>query len=108
MEYKLKKKESLRRKPESEDSFRFLSSFAQDAIIQINERGLIVYWNKSAEELFGLSEREVLNKNLHLLFAPQRYLEAQKKAFAIFCNSGQGNAIGKTLELEGKRKNGYN
>ena len=104
MEYKLKEK--LHGKPESEGIFRFLSSFAQDAIIQINNRGLILYWNKSAEKLFGLSEVEVLNKSFHILFAPERYLKAQKKAFAKFRNSGQGAAIGKTLELEGKRKNG--
>lgn len=67
MEYKLKEKDKLQGKPESEENFRFLSSFAQDAIIQINEHGLIAYWNKSAERLFGLSETDVLNKNLHLL-----------------------------------------
>ena len=104
MEYKLKEK--LHGKPESEENFRFLSSFAQDAIIQINERGLIAYWNKSAERLFGLSEVEVLNKSFHLLFAPERYLKAHQEGFTKFRNSGQGAAIGKTLELEGKRKNG--
>ena len=104
MEYKLKEK--LHGKPESEGNFRFLSSFAQDAIIQINNRGLIVYWNKSSERLFGLSEVEVLNKSFHLLFAPERYLKTQKKAFAKFMSSGQGAAINKTLKLEGKRKNG--
>jgi len=106
VEYELKKKDKLQRKQESEENFKFLSSFAQDAIIQINDRGLIVYWNKSAERLFGLSEKEVLNKNLHDLITPKRYLKAYKEGFAKFRNSGQGAAIDKTLELEGRRKNG--
>ncbi|MBY9008999.1 MAG: PAS domain S-box protein [Candidatus Lokiarchaeota archaeon] len=106
VKYELKHTERLSGKPENEEILRFLSSFAQDAIIQINEQGLIIYWNKSAERLFGLGKNDVLNKDLHQLFAPERYLELFKKAFAKFRNSGQGSAIGKTLELEGKRKNG--
>ena len=106
MENELKKKIKFQEKSEIEENFRFLSSFTHDAIIQINEQGLIVYWNKSAERIFGLSETVVLNKSLHLLFAPERYLELYKKAFASFRNSGQGAAIGKTLELEGKKSNG--
>ena len=106
VDYKLEERENLHGKLENEEIFKFLSSFAQDAIIQINDRGLIIYWNKSAERLFGFSEAEVLNKSLHLLFAPERYLDAHKKAFTNFQNSGQGAAIGKTIELEGKRRNG--
>ena len=96
MEYEVKNKES----------FHFLSSFAQDAIIQIDENGLIAYWNKAAEILFGLSENKVLNKSFHQLFVPEQYLEPHNKAFAEFSGSGQGAAINKTLELAGKRKNG--
>jgi len=81
VEYKLKEKDKLHEKPESEESFRPSSSIAQDAVIQINEHGLIIYWNKSAEKIFGLSETDVLNKNLHQLIAPERYLLAFKEAF---------------------------
>jgi len=91
---------------ESEEKFRMISSNAQDAIIQMNEHGLIVYWNKSAERLFGYSENKVLGKNLHQLIAPERYLEKYNEGFAKFRNSGQGAAIGKILELVGKKKNG--
>ena len=106
MEYKLKEKDKLQGKPENKESFKSSSSIAQEAVIYINEHGLIVYWNKAAENLFGLREEDVLNKNLHLLIAPQRYLEAFKEGFIKFRNSGHGAAIGKTLELEGKKKNG--
>lgn len=106
MEYEIKEKDISLGKPESEENFRFLSSFAHDAIIQINEYGLIIYWNKSAERHFGLSETDVLNKDLHNLIVPERYLGAFKKAFAKFRISGEGAAINKTLELEGRRSNG--
>ncbi len=55
MEFETKVKDRLQENPESDENFSFLSSFAQDAIIQLNEHGLIDYWNKSAERLFGLS-----------------------------------------------------
>ena len=106
VEYKLKEKDKLEGKPESEEIFKSSSSIVQDAVIQINEHGLIIYWNKSAEKFFGLSQIDVLNKNLHQLIAPQQYLEAFKEAFTKFRKFGQGTAIGKTLELKGKKKNG--
>jgi len=106
VEYELKEKDQLQEKPENKEIFGFLSSFSQDAIIQINEHGLIIYWNKSAEGLFGLSEKDVLNKDLHNLLVPERYLEPFEKGFAKFRISGQGAAISKTLELEGLRSNG--
>ena len=106
MEYELKEKDELHENPENEENFESLSSIVQDAIIQVNEHGLIIYWNKSAENFFGLSKMDALDKNLHQLIAPKRYLKAAKEAFTKFKNSGQGVAIGKTLELEGKKKNG--
>jgi PAS domain S-box-containing protein len=90
----------------NEEKLRILTQFAQDAIIQVNSDGLITYWNKSAERLFGYIELEALNKNLHILIAPKHFHAAYLKGFSKFKKTGQGAAIGKTLELEGKRNNG--
>jgi PAS domain S-box-containing protein len=48
----------------------------------------------------------MLGKNLHFTLAPKRYHEAHSRAFPVFKATGQGMAIGKTLELAAVRKDG--
>ena len=91
---------------ESEEQTKSIALAAQDAIIMMNEKGLITFWNLAAEKIFGYSENEAIGKNLHQLLAPMRYHGEHSKALSHFQHTGQGMAIGKTLELAGIRKNG--
>ncbi|MHA1982141.1 MAG: PAS domain-containing sensor histidine kinase [Promethearchaeota archaeon] len=89
-----------------EEELRLLSQYAQDAIIQMDGDSLVTYWNKSAEKLFGYTDKEILGKNLHSIIVPERYHHAHNIGFSKFKKSGQGATINKTLELEGLRKDG--
>ena len=91
---------------ESEEQAKAIALAAQDAIIMMDDKGLITFWNLAAEKIFGYSKNEAIGKNLHQLLAPMRYHGEHSKAFSHFQHTGQGMAIGKTLELEGIRKNG--
>jgi PAS domain S-box-containing protein len=91
---------------ESEEKFRSISASAQDAIIMIDSKGKISYWNRAAEEIFGYTRDEVIGNNAHKLIVPERFFEQHLKAFEKFQWSGKGDALGKTLELFGVRKNG--
>ena len=91
---------------ESEERFRAMSDSAQDAIIMIDSTGKITVWNKSAERIFGFTATEALGRNLHQLIVPDHYHEAHQKGFPKFLASGEGPAIGKTLELTAHRKTG--
>lgn len=79
---------------------------AQDAIMMMDNDGNISSWNKAAEVLFGYSEKEVLGKELHALLSPKRYHDAHRRAFPHFQKTGEGAAVGKTLELAAARKDG--
>jgi len=91
---------------ESEEKFRKISLNAKDAIIQIDDRGVISYWNKAAENIFGFSENEALGKDLHTLIAPEHYHKSFLKGMKLFRKTGKGAVIGKTLEIEAIRKDG--
>ncbi len=91
---------------ESEERFRSISSSAQDALIMMNGSGNISYWNEAAERIFGYRKQEVIDKDLHRLLVPKKYLEAFMKGFKNFKNTGQGSAIGKTIEMSAIRKDG--
>ena len=100
---RMKAEEAIR---ENEEKFTSLASSVNDAILLMDNHGLVSYWNPAAETIFGHTDVEVLGRNLHELIVPERYHEAFKKAFPEFAKTGQGGAIGKSLELVAKRKNG--
>ncbi len=91
---------------ESEEQFRSITVSAQDAIIMMDNEGDISYSNAAAEKIFGYSGQEMMGRKLHALIMPERYREAFDKGFEIFKESGQGNAIGKLVELNALKKDG--
>ncbi|GAI36636.1 unnamed protein product, partial [marine sediment metagenome] len=90
----------------SEEKFRSISDLVQDAILIMDNKGNISYWNNAAEKIFGNSAQEAFGKKLHILLVPQRYQAAYQRGFRKFKTTGQGPVIGKTLELEATRKDG--
>jgi len=90
----------------SEQQLEAIATSAQDGIIMTDNDGNVSYWNDAAERIFGYARDEILGKNLHRTLAPKEYHEAYEKGFNSFRNSGQGPAVGKTLELSALKKDG--
>ena len=88
----------------SEEQFRAMAQSVIDAIIHIDEQGNIVYWNPAAEKMFGYAASEIIGRELHMLLAPTRYHGAYRNGFGLFQKTGQGYAVGRTLELTAHRK----
>ncbi len=77
-----------------------------EAVIIMDSRGKISFWNLAAREIFGYSSEEIIGKTLHKILAPKRFHERFTKAMEVFKRSGKGDAIGRTIELVAMRKNG--
>ncbi|MEI6808452.1 MAG: response regulator [bacterium] len=91
---------------DSEERIRAIMNSAHDAIMMIDHDGNVSYWNRAAENMFGHTHEEAIGRNLHALIVPERFLPAHHAAFPIFQQTGHGAAIGKTLELCARRKDG--
>ncbi len=91
---------------DSEEHMRAITDSAQDAILMMDSEGRISYWNPAAERIFGYLKDEAIGQNLHSLIVPAKYHIAHHAAFPEFQRTGQGGAVGKTLELEAVRKDG--
>ncbi len=85
---------------------RAIATSSQDGIVVIDDKGCILFWNPAAERILGYTAEEVLGQNLHSTMAPERFIEAHNKAFEKFLQTGTGDAIGMTLELQAIRKGG--
>ncbi|MEI6437093.1 MAG: PAS domain S-box protein, partial [Bacteroidota bacterium] len=91
---------------QSEFRMTSLTSTAQDAILMMDPEGRVSYWNFAAERIFGYTSDEAIGQILHNFIVPVRFREKHKNAFPEFQHTGQGAAIGKTLDLMALRKDG--
>ncbi len=90
---------------ESEARYRALFDSANDAIISADENGKIINFNLSAAIIFGYSKNEVIGKPIDILM-PAKYQTEHQKGLEQFDVVGDHRLIGKSIELEGKKKNG--
>ncbi|MES2395130.1 MAG: PAS domain S-box protein [Bacteroidota bacterium] len=99
-----KLKERTNELGESEARLRQLIETAPDAVIMIDEKGIITDWNKQAETMFGWIEAEVTGKTFPETIIPERYHEAHIKGLKYFLKTGESPVLNKPLELSGLRK----
>lgn len=84
-----------------------IADTAKDAIIMMDPTGRISFWNPGAQEMLGYKREEALGLDLHRLLTPARYHSDHDRAYEHFLQTGQGNAVGKTVELEACHKDGH-
>lgn len=91
---------------ESEAKFRTLAETASDAIITIDEHGIISFVNAGTEKIFGHSAESMIGKNLTMLI-PDRLREAHNNGLSGYLDSGKRNIPWKAVELPGLHKDGH-
>jgi PAS domain S-box-containing protein len=72
----------------------------------LDHEGNITFWNEAAATIFGYAREEVIGRELHALLVPRFYREAPGRAFPDFRQTGQRAALGRSVELTGRRKDG--
>ena len=91
----------------SEERFRTVIETASDAFVGMDERGLIVEWNRKAEDLFGWSKSEAIGRRLAETIIPERYRLAHERGFGRFLRTGYGPVLGRTVELSALTRAGH-
>lgn len=92
---------------ESELKMRKIIDSSLDAVITINEEGLVTEWGRQTEQIFGHSREEALGKSLGEMIVPERYRAAHARGMKHFLNTGEGPVLNKLLELVGLHKDGH-
>jgi two-component system, LuxR family, sensor kinase FixL len=85
--------------------FQALLDAAVDAIVVIDERGVIITFNRAAERMFGYAEADVLGKNVSMLMG-EPHFSRHDGYIARYVATGEAHIIGKGRDVEAHRSNG--
>jgi PAS domain S-box-containing protein len=90
---------------ESEARFRAVANSANDGIVSTDSQGIIFYWNKGANAIFGYTDDEIVGQSLTILM-PERYQEKHKDTLKHWSTNSENRPLSRTLEVVGRRKDG--
>lgn len=90
---------------ESEERLRAIMNTVTDAIVTIDQRGLITSVNAAAVRMFGYAEPELIDQNATLLM-PAFDHDGHDRSVAKLDGLDGARVLGKPRELEGRRKDG--
>ena len=91
---------------DSEERLRSVIETASDAFVSVDAAGLIVEWNRKAEELFGWTRAEAIGLELSETIVPDRYRPSHRRGFEHFLRTGFGPVLGRTVELSAAARGG--
>lgn len=87
------------------DRYKSIVFEAVDAIITIDQRGIIKSFNPAAEKMFGYREHEIIGKNVNILM-PDPHRENHDHYIRNYLKSGTKKIIGLGREVLGSHRDG--
>lgn len=90
---------------ESEARFRSIVNTVIDGILTVDEYGIIESVNPATEQMFEYSAREMIGRNVSMLFAGDAALPHQD-FMALYSHSGEQGVLGNGREILACRKSG--
>lgn len=85
---------------------RMIIDHALDAIISVNEAGIIVDWNPQAETLFGWTKDEIIGQLLTEMIIPPAFREAHNQGFERYLSTRQSTMLNQRLEVSALNRKG--
>jgi PAS domain S-box-containing protein len=92
---------------ESEARYRAIVENALDAVITMDDKGLLVGWNSQAERIFGWTADEVMRRPLADIIIPLRFRESHNRGLQHYLATGEGPVLDKRIEIIALHRNGH-
>ncbi|MFD8309208.1 response regulator [Streptomyces sp. NPDC059690] len=107
----IREAEGQRRREEAlrllQEQARSVIDTARDAFVSIDEDGLVIGWNQSAEKLFGFTHREAMGRPLTETIIPERYHAAHRAGLQRVLSGGDSHVLGRQIELSAVHRDGH-
>jgi PAS domain S-box-containing protein len=92
---------------ESKDRIGQIIDQALDGFVSMDSAGIVIAWNKSAEEIFGWPASKAIGRPLSELIVPERYRAAHERGLKRFLETGKGPLLDKHVELLAVHRDGH-
>lgn len=92
---------------ESRDRAQAILLASLDAIVEMDEKGIITGWNPQAEEMFGWPVEEAVGKRLSETIIPPPMREAHEKGLKHFLQTGEGPILNRRIEVMARHRDGH-
>ena len=79
---------------------------ALDAVVGMDEQGLVTAWNRRAEVIFGWCKAEAIGKPLHDMIVPTQHRAGHAHGLARFLATGQSDILNRRIEITALRRSG--
>ena len=90
---------------ESELTNRLILNAGLDAIVIINEKSEITFWNPQAEKIFGWTEKEALGRAISEAIIPERFKQQHQHGMEHYLKTGEGPILNRMMEVLAQNKN---
>jgi PAS domain S-box-containing protein len=90
----------------SEQRLRAILDSALDAVVSMNEQGVITDWNPQAEAIFGWSRGEAIGQSLAETIIPPHYREQHRRGMKHYLATGEGPLLNRRIEITALRRDG--
>ena len=85
--------------------FQNIAATSPDAVVCIDQSGVVTIWNHAAEIMFGYSSAEAIGQSI-VSFVPDDFREQIRSEMQRAVMTGESNLLGKATEFVGLRKDG--
>src|SRR5215211_2080892 len=85
---------------------RALIATAFDAVIAIDEDGIVSHWNAAAQGTFGWSHREAVGRPLTDTIVPAKLHLPYEATLEVLRRAGEVSGVGQRIEVEARHKDG--
>ncbi len=89
---------AVREREKSEKKIKAMGEAMADALIMIDSQGRVLFWNKTAEKIFGYTAEEAMGKEFHEIAVPFELREKAHAGIRQFAATGQGVVFGAAVE----------
>jgi len=104
--YAIERRAAEARLRERDAHYRSIVESSLDAIISMDDEGIVIEFNPAAEAMFRRSRAGAIGQELAGLIVPERLREMHRQGFARHLTTGQSAILGRRLELVGLRADG--
>lgn len=88
-------------------SLEVIMNTSLDAVVAMDEHGVIVGWNRNAETTFGYTALEALQQRMVELIIPTKFRSAHRHGVERFLTTGEVRNMGKRITVSALHKDGH-